>query len=184
MTEEELAEPEISSDESEPSAVIEHSHTMQTENPTMETTSEETVIRQDYTVEKPTESDADAHQHWLDKNSNEGMGAEGQLTIDVFEQNDIIVIKSTIAGVKPEGLDVNIHNDMVTIKGERKKDNDVPEAAYYYQELYWGKFSRSVILPSEVQHEKIEASMKNGILTIKLPKKEESKMKKISVKGL
>lgn len=140
-----------------------------------------TVIRHDFASDAPAENKQE--EHWLENNSSEAVGAEGQLTIDVYEMNDIIVIKSTIAGVRAEDLDVNINNDMVTIKGERMKDETVPESAYFYQELYWGTFTRSVILPSEVQHEKIEASMKNGILTVRLPKKDEARNKKISVKG-
>ena len=110
-------------------------------------------------------------------------GSEGQLTIDVYQTDNDIVIKSTIAGVKPEDLDVSINNDMITIRGERKKEEDVPEENYYYQECYWGNFSRSVILPVDVLPEKIEASMKNGILTIRLPKSDTTKTKKIQVRG-
>ena len=71
--------------------------------------------------------------------------AEGQLTIDVYQTEGEIVIKSTIAGVKPEDLDVAINNDMVTIKGERKNEEVVSGENYYYQECYWGNFSRSVV---------------------------------------
>lgn len=108
---------------------------------------------------------------------------EGQLTIDVYQTENDIVIKSTIAGVKPEDLDVSISNDMITIRGERKQDEEVEEKNYYYQECYWGKFSRSVILPVDVLADKIEASMKNGILTIRMPKADKSKAKKIQVRG-
>ena len=110
-------------------------------------------------------------------------GSEGQLTIDVYQTDTEIVIKSTIAGVKPEDLDVTINNDMVSIRGERKKEEQVPEENYYYQECYWGNFSRSVILPVDVMSEKSEASMKNGILTIRLPKSDTNKSKKIQVRG-
>ena len=112
-----------------------------------------------------------------------GDNAEGQLTIDVYQTDSDIVIKSTIAGVKPEDLDVSINNDMITIRGERKNEEQVSEENYYYQECYWGGFSRSVILPVDVIAEKIEASMKNGILTIRLPKADSNKTKKIQVRG-
>jgi HSP20 family protein len=108
---------------------------------------------------------------------------EGQLTIDVYQTDNDIVIRSTIAGVKPEDLDVSINNDMITIRGERRKDEEVMEENYYYQECYWGGFSRSVILPVDVLAEKIDASMKNGILTIRLPKADNTKTKKIQVRG-
>ena len=109
--------------------------------------------------------------------------AEGQLTIDVYQTDNEIVIKSTIAGVKPEDLDVSINNDMVTIKGERKNEEVVNAENYYYQECYWGGFSRSVVLPVDIISEKSEASLKNGILTIRLPKADVTKVKKIQVRG-
>jgi HSP20 family protein len=108
---------------------------------------------------------------------------DGQLTIDVYQTDNEIVLKSTIAGVKPEDLDVSINNDMVTIKGERRTEEEVSEENYYYQECYWGGFSRSVVLPVDVLPEKAEASLKNGILTIRLPKAEANKVKKIQVRG-
>lgn len=110
-------------------------------------------------------------------------GSEGQLTIDVYQTENDIVIKSTIAGVKPEDLDVAINNDMVTIKGERKNEEIVEGENYYYQECYWGGFSRSVLLPVDVIPEKADASLKNGILTIRLPKADTTKTKKIQVRG-
>lgn len=114
---------------------------------------------------------------------NESDGAEGQLTIDVYQTENEIVIKSTIAGVKPEDLDVSINNDMVTVKGERKNEEIVENGNYYYQECYWGSFSRSVLLPVDVLPEKVDASLKNGILTIRLPKADTTKTKKIQVRG-
>jgi len=109
--------------------------------------------------------------------------AEGQLTIDVYQTENDIVIKSTIAGVKPEDLDVSINNDMVTVKGERKNEEEVENGNYYYQECYWGSFSRSVLLPVDVIPEKADAALKNGILTIRLPKADTTKTKKIQVRG-
>ncbi len=115
--------------------------------------------------------------------SAESDGTEGQLTIDVYQTENEIVIKSTIAGVKPEDLDVSINNDMVTVKGERKNEEIVENGNYYYQECYWGSFSRSVLLPVDVIPEKADASLKNGILTIRLPKADTTKTKKIQVRG-
>jgi HSP20 family protein len=109
--------------------------------------------------------------------------AEGQLTIDVYQTDNEIVIKSTIAGVKPEDLDVSINNDMVTIKGERKNEEIVNGESYYYQECYWGGFSRSIVLPVDIISDKAEASLKNGILTIRLPKADTTKTKRIQVRG-
>ena len=115
---------------------------------------------------------------------NTDESGEGQLTIDVFQTDEDIVIKSTIAGVNPEDLDVSINNDMVTIKGERKFEEEVSQENFYYQECYWGAFSRSVILPVDVEADKTEASFKNGVLTIRLPKIEKVKTRKIKVKAM
>ncbi|MDA3814891.1 MAG: Hsp20/alpha crystallin family protein [Patescibacteria group bacterium] len=115
--------------------------------------------------------------------SDSRVDSEGQLTIDVYQTEDDIVIKSTIAGVKPEDLDVNINNDMVTIRGERTQSEEIDPEDYYYQECYWGPFSRSVILPVEIISEKAEATMKNGILTLRLPKADVTKTRKIQVRG-
>ncbi len=117
-------------------------------------------------------------EDWLDSQEE----TEGQLTLDVFQDPDNIVIKSTIAGVRPEDLDISINNDMLTIKGERKREETVKEDDYFYQECYWGAFSRSVILPMEVEADKIEALLKDGVLTIKLPKSRKAKARKIQVK--
>ncbi len=109
--------------------------------------------------------------------------SEGQLTIDVYQTEKDIVIKSTIAGVRPEDLDVDINSEMVTIKGKRTQDEEIDSENYYYQECYWGPFSRSIILPVEIITEKAEASMKNGILTIRLPKLKAAKTRKLQVRG-
>lgn len=109
--------------------------------------------------------------------------SEGQLTIDVYQTPNEIVIMSTIAGVRPEDIDITMANDMITIKGNRKKNEEVQEEDYYYQECYWGPFSRSVILPIDVEVEQAQASMKNGILTIRLPKIEKVRTKKIEIKA-
>jgi HSP20 family protein len=114
---------------------------------------------------------------------NRSDDSEGQLTIDVYQTDSDIVIKSTIAGVKPEDLDVNINNDMITIRGERKQDEQISPENYYYQECYWGSFSRSVILPIDIVPDKVEASMKNGILTIRMPKANNARTKKIQARG-
>lgn len=106
---------------------------------------------------------------------------EGQLSVDVYQDQHNIIIKSTIAGVEPDDIDISFHNDMLTIRGERKHEKNVDEDDYFYKECYWGSFSRSIILPLEVQTDKIKATIKNGILTIVLPKTHHTDGKKISV---
>jgi HSP20 family protein len=107
---------------------------------------------------------------------------EGALTIDVYQTENDIVIVSTIAGVTAKDLDVSITNDMVTISGERKNPTTIKQDNYFYQECYWGPFSRSVILPIDVDAEKSTAELKDGVLKITLPKSEKVKIKKIPVK--
>lgn len=107
----------------------------------------------------------------------------GQLSVDVYQDKNNIIIKSTIAGVKPADLDISINSDMVTIRGKREKDHTVTEEDYFYRECYWGGFSRSIILPQEIKVDKVQADLKNGILTIVLPKASKTgKVKIVKVK--
>jgi len=107
---------------------------------------------------------------------------EGELTVDIYDKGDAIVIQSTVAGVKPEDLDVSITNDSVTIRGRRERHEEVREEHYYYKELFWGTFSRSVILPEEIDEDAAEASLKHGLLTLRLPKKRRGVVQKLKVK--
>ena len=106
---------------------------------------------------------------------------EGELLVDVYQSDNNIIIRSTIAGVKSEDIDIDINNDMITIRGKRKEEIVAPEEDYFYKECYWGGFSRSIILPCEVQASKVKASLKNGVLTITLPKILDKRAVKISV---
>ncbi|MBI2068755.1 MAG: Hsp20/alpha crystallin family protein [Candidatus Yanofskybacteria bacterium] len=107
--------------------------------------------------------------------------AEGHLTIDVFQTEDEVIIQSTIAGVDTNDLDISVTNDMVTIKGKRQPEDKIKPSDYYWQELYWGPFSRSIILPVDVDADAAKASMKNGLLTIRLPKMDRVRTKKIRI---
>ena len=141
---------------------------------------EETEMVMHTTTTNPMTTQTMQEETW---NQSVSSDTEGQLTIDVYQTDNDIVIKSTIAGVKPEDLDISINNDMVTIKGERKNEEIIDHNNYYYQECYWGSFSRSVLLPVDVISEKAEASLKNGILTLRLPKADTTKIKRIQVRG-
>ena len=151
------------------------------------TDSKPKIIERDILVKKPLErikKEVLSKKEVEEKKSEEWLTeSEGQLTIDVYQTPTEIVIKSTIAGVKPEDIDISMTNDMITIKGNRKKDDEVKGEDYYYQECYWGAFSRSIILPVDVEVDNADAGMKNGILTIKLPKIEKVKTKKITIKA-
>ena len=107
---------------------------------------------------------------------------DGELTVDIYDSGDAIVIQSTVAGVKPEDLDVSSTSDTVTIKGSRRREGMAGEDAYYYKELFWGTFSRSVILPEEIEDDAAEANLKNGMLTLRLPKKRHGIAQKVKVK--
>lgn len=110
---------------------------------------------------------------WLETDAIE---TEGQLSIDVYQTNKEIVIKSTIAGVKPEDLKISLHNDLLNIKGFRQEDKNIKDENYLYRECYWGSFSRSIILPFEVDGKDIKAEIENGLLTIRLKKAESKKI--------
>lgn len=107
---------------------------------------------------------------------------EGQLAIDVFQTPEALVVESPIAGVNSDDLDINITSESVTIRGRREHRTDIKDADYFYQECYWGRFSRSIILPQEIDPDKAEAGIKNGVLTIILPKVKRQKTKKLKVK--
>jgi len=96
---------------------------------------------------------------------------EAQLSCDVYQDKNNIIIKATMAGVDPKNLDIAVTNDLLTIRGFRELDEEVTDDNYYSRECYWGAFSRSIVLPQEVDQKNIKANLKNGILTVKLPKK-------------
>lgn len=108
---------------------------------------------------------------------------EGQLTIDVYQTPTEIVIKSMVAGVKPEDLDIAITRDMVTIKGKRETERFIKDEDYFHQELYWGSFSRTIMLPAEVDVEEADAIEKHGLLILRLPKIDKNRQTRLRVKG-
>jgi HSP20 family protein len=107
---------------------------------------------------------------------------EGQLTVDVYQTANEIVVESAIAGVDPEDIDVNVTTDSISIRGSRKREKTVRDEDYLYQECYWGKFGRSIILPQEVDPEGAMVKFKNGILTVTLPKANKKKIHKLKVR--
>ncbi len=137
----------------------------------IEIKSEAEPQKADNPIEQPEE------QEWLG-----GDYDEGQLSIDVYQTPDKLVVKSTIAGVKPDEVDISINNDMLTIRGKREITEKISDENYLIKECYWGGFSRSVILPVEVDAEKVDASLDNGILTVTLPKAKSAKQFSIKVK--
>ncbi|MFH1346645.1 MAG: Hsp20/alpha crystallin family protein [Spirochaetota bacterium] len=108
--------------------------------------------------------------------------AEGELAIDVYSTPASLVIESAIAGVKPEDIDVSINPESITIRGKRERIDKIKTENYIHQECYWGRFSRTIILPQEIDPDKSHASIKNGVLKIILPKANKEKTKKIKIK--
>jgi HSP20 family protein len=115
--------------------------------------------------------------HWQDDE-------EGELAVDVYQTNAEIVIQTLVSGVKPEDLEISITREMVTIKGKRETSREITHDNYFQKELYWGSFSRTILLPCEVEVEEAEALEKHGLLTIRLPKIDREKSQHLKVKSL
>ena len=127
--------------------------------------------------------DESKHHDKIPKQHELPQDEEGQLTIDVWQTPEEIVVQAIVGGVKMEDLDVSVTHDMVTLRGKREKNREVSANDYFYQELYWGAFSRSILLPQEVDSDEAQATMKNGLLTIRLPKLDKARVAKLKVKN-
>jgi HSP20 family protein len=108
---------------------------------------------------------------------------EGQLAIDVYQTDKYLVIQSAIAGIDPKNLDISFEREVITIRGRRDKQFE-EEGDYFTKECFWGPFSREVILPVEIDPDRAEATIKEGILTIRAPKILKEKKRKISIKNI
>lgn len=107
---------------------------------------------------------------------------EGELAVDLYETQNYLILRSAIAGVKPEDIDISIEKDVLTIKGKRDEPNNQEKKSFFFQECYFGPFSREVILPVEVDNSRAKAEIVNGILMIKIPKLQREKKRKIEIK--
>ena len=105
------------------------------------------------------------------------------IPVDMYQAANDMVVKTALPGVKPEEIDITITGDNLTIKGETKTEEEVKREDCFYQERRYGAFSRSVPLPSGLDTDKAEADFDNGILTLTIPKSEETKPKQIKVKA-
>ena len=115
---------------------------------------------------------------WVDEESEK----DAELTVDVYQTPDMIVVKSMIAGVRPEDLDVSITRDSVTIRGKREEERIAEADDYFTRELYWGSFSRIVTLPEEIDVDGAEAIEKHGLLILKLPRLDKKRQSKLKVR--
>lgn len=109
---------------------------------------------------------------------------EGQLAIDVYQTPTEIVVKAMIPGVDAEDLEISITREMVSIRGMRREDREVSDDDFYHKELYWGTFSRAIILPEEVEPDETEAVERHGLLIIRLPKINKHKQKHLRFRSL
>ena len=108
--------------------------------------------------------------------------SEGQLAIDLLQNDEEFIIQTALAGVKAEDLDILVEDDSVSIKGVRKRvESKKNDYEFVIQECYWGPFSREVILPEEIKIDDVEAVFKDGILTIRLPKLQRERRRKVFV---
>jgi HSP20 family protein len=119
-----------------------------------------------------------------DSNWIEEENEEAELTVDVYQTADEIIVQTMIAGVKPDDIQLNITRNMITIRGKREDTRTIDEENYFTKELYWGGFSRTILLPQEVETEETEAIEKHGLLTIKLQKIDKEKRATIKIKSI
>lgn len=117
-----------------------------------------------------------------DMDADDGGAQEGELPVDMYQTGDSIVIRALVAGVSPEDLDIAITRDMVTIKGHREEDQEAPDDDYYHRELFWGAFTRTLLLPEEVLIDEAEAKEQHGLLEIRLPKVDKDRSTRLKVK--
>ncbi|HEY4715407.1 MAG TPA: Hsp20/alpha crystallin family protein [Candidatus Paceibacterota bacterium] len=120
----------------------------------------------------------------LAKKSEWAEEEEGQLTVDVYQTPAEIIVQTMVAGVRPEDLTITISRDMITIKGKREENRTISEDNFFLQELYWGSFSRTILLPEEIDPEEAEAIEKHGLLIIKLPKIDKEKKTSLRIKSV
>ncbi|MBP9757233.1 MAG: Hsp20/alpha crystallin family protein [Candidatus Pacebacteria bacterium] len=141
----------------------------------------------DQPAEKPAGFDEKSARHLqfnkgdADDSHQEDPG--GELAVDVYQTADAIVVKALIAGVQPSTIDIALTREMLTISGSRTDDKEVEEDGYYQRELYWGSFTRTILLPEEVDVDMAEASEKHGVLMIRLPKINKKRQTRLKVRA-
>ncbi len=118
-----------------------------------------------------------------DADSWQSEGEVGELAVDVYQTPEAIVVRAFIAGVQPQSIDIALTREMLTISGTRQEEREVDEEHYYQRELYWGSFSRTILLPEEVDVDMAEASERHGILMIRLPKVNKKRQAKLKVRS-
>lgn len=135
-----------------------------------------------------SEADLEPNERYQEESEWPGHGItedqqDGELPVDMYQTPDSIVIRALVAGVTPDDLDVSITRDMVTIRGRREESREAPDEDYYHHELFWGGFTRTLLLPEEVLIDEAEAKEKHGLLEIVLPKVDKDRSTKLKVRS-
>lgn len=130
-------------------------------------------------IQDPIRGDKKQGGTWIEEEND-----EAELAIDIYQTKGDIVVQTFVAGVRPEDLEITIGRDVITVRGKREENRTIDEDAYFTKELYWGKFSRTMSLPAEVEPEEVEATEKHGLLTIKMQKVDKEKKNSVKVKSI
>ena len=125
----------------------------------------------------------DEEESWQDDSQHDATPQEGELPVDMYQTNDAIIIRALVAGVSPSDLDIAITRDMVTIRGMREEFQETTDDNYFHRELFWGGFSRTLLLPEEVIIDEADAQEKHGMLEIRLPKLDKNRSTQLRVKS-
>lgn len=133
--------------------------------------------------EETTDDGYSADEAWDNTPEQNSTPQEGELPVDMYQTNDAIIIKALVAGVSPNDLDISITRDMVTIRGVREEYQETNDDNYYHRELFWGSFSRTLLLPEEVVIDEAEAQERHGLLEIRLPKLDKHRSTQLKVKS-
>jgi len=136
------------------------------------------------TVKKVSLQGRDIEEDSDDKESKWEEEQEAELTIDLYQTQNEIIVQAMIAGVHPDNLSIDITRDTISIRGKREENQSINKENYFVQELYWGTFSRNITLPEEIDPEEAEAIEKHGLLIIKLPKIDKNRETKLKVKSI
>lgn len=147
----------------------------------MSTEEEHSEPKKEYSIKgiKPENGNKKNDNNWIEEEND-----EAELSMDVYQTPTDIIVQTMVAGVKPEDLELSVSRDMITIRGEREESRIIDEDNYFTKELYWGKFSRTISLPAEVEPEEVEATEKHGLLTIKIKKVDKEKKNTIRVRSI
>ena len=141
---------------------------------------EEVTSKKNYLGKNNKENNGDKkNSNWIEEENE-----EAELSIDVYQTPTDIVVQTMVAGIKPEDLELSIARDIITIRGKREENRNIDEENYFTKELYWGKFSRTISLPAEVEPEEVEATERHGLITIKIKKVDKEKKNTVKVRSI